>query len=300
MAESKIHWPLSLMTNLQVNRVDLVNEGADSEAFIKFFKSRGGIKMTIEELVAKMKPENQKVVADALAAAATNATEVAKSQQNALIAGANKALQCPDCVKLGHVCPTCKAAIQGSGVSKMKDDAVKEMVDSINSILAVATKVQKNKPTGNEDNEEEVLKSLDPAVRAIIEKSRMQAAAAEEAVKKMKEDTLNTEAVAKSAAIDSLGMKSEELVELYKSLKGETRDTVFATLAKANKAVKEGDLFKEVGSGKEDPTADAWSQLEAKANEIAKSAKITKEAAIAKAMKDNPDLYRAYVESMEQ
>lgn len=53
----------SLVLDLLVDRVDLVDEGANSEAFIKLYKRKERRDtMTFEEILAKMKPEHAEVV----------------------------------------------------------------------------------------------------------------------------------------------------------------------------------------------------------------------------------------------
>ena len=50
------------LVDIEYDRVDLVKEGANSQAFIKLVKSKGGQPMNFEEIVAKLKPEHAQVI----------------------------------------------------------------------------------------------------------------------------------------------------------------------------------------------------------------------------------------------
>jgi hypothetical protein len=70
-------WHLTYLENPDYSRVDLVKEGANSQAKIALFKSRGGTDMSVEEILKSLKPEHQKVLTDALAA---KEDEIAKAK----------------------------------------------------------------------------------------------------------------------------------------------------------------------------------------------------------------------------
>lgn len=56
-------WHQNWLVDMELNRVDLVKEGANSLAFIRLIKSKGGKSMpTFEEIVKALKPEHQTVV----------------------------------------------------------------------------------------------------------------------------------------------------------------------------------------------------------------------------------------------
>jgi len=59
-------WHKNWLVNIEYDRVDLVKEGANSPAFIKLIKSRGGSSMTLEEILKAMKPEHAAIVTKAL------------------------------------------------------------------------------------------------------------------------------------------------------------------------------------------------------------------------------------------
>ena len=71
----------NLLLDLEVDRVDLVNEGANSEAFIKLYKRKEREKdMTFEEILAKMKPEHKEVVEQELEKAKTEVPAEVKEE----------------------------------------------------------------------------------------------------------------------------------------------------------------------------------------------------------------------------
>ena len=60
----------NLIIDLEVDRVDLVDEGANSEAFIKMYKRKENIEpMDFEEILKAMKPEHAQVTRDEVAKA---------------------------------------------------------------------------------------------------------------------------------------------------------------------------------------------------------------------------------------
>ena len=52
----------NIIVGLVVDRVDFVDEGANSAAFIKMYKRREKDDMDLEEVLAKLKPEHAEVV----------------------------------------------------------------------------------------------------------------------------------------------------------------------------------------------------------------------------------------------
>lgn len=59
-------WHKTELIDPEYTRVDLVKEGANSQAHIKLFKSRGGIGMNPEEILAKLDPSHRTVLEKAL------------------------------------------------------------------------------------------------------------------------------------------------------------------------------------------------------------------------------------------
>ena len=89
--------------------------------------------------------------------------------------------------------------------------------------------------------------------------------------------------VAQEKLVGIIKGASEEVVELLKTINNAIENTVLDEVGK-NK-----------GNGAALNGQDAWSQLEAKAGEIAKRDNVTVEKAMGTAISENPELYREYL-----
>ena len=243
------------LDDLVVNRVDFVNEGANSEAFIEVFKRKEQTRsMEISEILSKMKPEHASVVQEQL-----DALEKAREDLDA----AN---------------------------TTISEQATK--LEEANDALAKANAELENlKAPTAEPDEDEVLKSMPEGIREEFLKMRAQKEAAEEQVRKAAEEKLEAEAVAKAASMKSLPVEQSKLVSILKNCDQAVVDVLSAAAAAIDKTVLD-----EVGkSGKGKSDADAWAQIEAAADKIAERDSITKQKAIGIAVKENPELYREYL-----
>lgn len=140
--------------------------------------------------------------------------------------------------------------------------------------------------------------------RAMIQKQDEQAtelAAAKEAVAKADDTLLSRQMVEKAARLNHVAA-TDDLAPLLKEaslkLDSESFEKLTTVLEAAQDRISKGDLFSEMGSrsfGNDVSKTDADSQLIAKAKELVeKGGDITFEAAYAKAMEQNPDLYAQY------
>ena len=121
---------------------------------------------------------------------------------------------------------------------------------------------------------------------------KAQKEAAEEELRKSKEAEIQSKAVAKAAQLKALPVETEKLVEVLKGCSPELLDM----LTTINAAI-EGTVLDEVGKSAGGSTgADAWSKIEAKAEEVAKRDNVTKQKAVSIAIKENPDLYKEYLQ----
>lgn len=245
-------WHLTKLKNIDYNRVDLVKEGANSQAFIKLFKSKGGNTMNLEEILKLMKPEHSEVIQKALKDL-EDALEVAKAAK--------------------------------------KDD----------------TKDENNDPTDSDDMETMMKSIKDPVMKKFMEEQIAKTKAAEAFVLKMKEEKDEQEAVAKAKELTGIGAEEAKLAEVYKKLKNTDEQLctdVFGIFKAAQALASQGGAFQEIGKGTEGKDqglteAAAWSQIEAKAEEIGKARNINKSAAITAAINENPDLYAQYLKSQQ-
>lgn len=245
----------------EYDRVDLVKEGANSEAHIKLFKSKdkeGEDDMKLEDCLKTLKKEH---------------AEAIQEEFNRIIKEKEKIEEELKQMKEN----------QGKGKGKGTDD--------------------------EEPTEEDILKSADPAIQAIVKQAKAQAALAEKAIAKMRDVEMQKEAIEKTKDLTNIGSDNKELVELYKSLNATDSklcEKVFEVLTKANNVAAGSDIFKEIGAAApagETPQGKqtAWNKIEARAAEIAKSASISKEMAISRVMDEQPELYEAYLkESLGQ
>ena len=244
----------NLLMDLVVDRVDLVDEGANSAAFIKLYKRKErDATMDFNEIIAKLKPEHAEVIQEEIAKAKAEVPEeIAKE-----LSDTKEKLETTE-----------------SELTKMKED------------------VNKAKEPAEEENFEEVIKSLDPAVQKVFKSLQTQKEAAEQIAKQLSEQKEEEEAIAKAKSLKALPVEEEKLVQVVKGIS----DDVYEILKSAAKVLEESDIFEEVGKGKGDAgSIDAWSRIEKKAREVAKRDGITIEKAIGVVINENPELYKEYL-----
>ena len=240
--------------DLVVDRVDLVDEGANTAAFIKLYKrkERDAI-MDFNEIIAKLKPEHAEVIQEEIAKAKAEVPEeIAKELSDTRE----------------------KLDITETELTKMKEE------------------VKKSKEPAQEENFEEVLKNLDPAVQKVFKSLQSQKEAAEQVAKQLNEQKEEEEAIKKAKTLKALPVEEDKLVQVVKGVS----DDVYEILKSAAKVLEESEIFEEVGKGKSGAgSTDAWSKIEKKADEIAKRDSITKEKAIGVVINENPELYKEYL-----
>lgn len=267
-----------LLEDLVVDRVDLVDEGANSAAFIELFKRKERKEsMDYKEVIAKMSPEQGKLVQaelDKLAGEVTKAKEdlatvtterdEAKKQldeTNGKLETANDDLA------------TAKSELDALKQDEGKDDAAKAAFD-----------------------EEETMKAIPKEARELFTKMKAQKNAAEEELRKAKDAEKHADAVAKAATLKSLPIEQAKLVELVKGATPEVLE-LLATVATAMDETVLGEVGKsKAGAGTASTSNEAWAQIEAKADEVAKKDSISKAKAISKVVNENPDLYKQYLQ----
>ena len=268
----------NLVVDLDVNRVDLVDEGACSAAFIELYK-RKEKHMDVKEILSKMKPEHAAVIEDAIGKAKTEAT-TAMSEKETAQAELTKAKE------------DLAAALKENEILKAKQ---KECGENSKKECGENSKKEcgENSKKGESSfDEEETMKSMPEPVRQMFAKMKAQKEAAEEELRKSKEAEIQSKAVAKAAQLKALPVETEKLVEVLKGCSPELLDM----LTTINAAI-EGTVLDEVGkSAGGSAGADAWSKIEAKAEEVAKRANVTKQKAVSIAIKENPDLYKEYLQ----
>jgi hypothetical protein len=243
----------NVLKDLVIDRVDLVDEGANSEAYIKLYKRKEPKNMNFDEILKSLDPEAVKVV---------NA-EMDKA----------------------------KAEVPADVVAKL-ETAEADLKKAKDEKDVVAAELAKAKESTKEDSTpEDVMKSLDPAVQEIFKSMKAQKEAAEAIAKQLSDQKIEDEAIAKARELKALPTDEKALVSIVKSATPE----VFELLKSVNKLIDESEILKQKGSEGSDSNTDAWSKIEKAADELVVSEKITKEKAIDKVIKAQPDLYREYL-----
>lgn len=254
-----------LLKGLTVTKISLVEEGADDEAHIKLFKHK--------------KPQGGTTV--------MNLEEILKAMK-----------------------PEHKAVVE-EAIAKAKNEIPEEEKKKLEAAEAEVAKAKKELEDTKSElakakpelDEEEVLKSLDPGARALIEKARAQAAAAEVAVAKMRDEAIEAEVIAKARTFQGLGTEEAEMKDVLKGLKSKDEalyTSVCDVLKTAQNLVATGDIFKEAGSSRESfsgSSDDAWAKIEKAAEEVAKAKNISLSSATTEVIKAKPELYNEYIEA---
>ena len=280
----------TLLENLVIDRVDLCDEGANSEAFIELFKRKERSGMDVQEILSKMKPEHSKIIQAALDASAASLKEAKDS-----VASITKA-----CDEANTALETTKKELEetkkeledlkasGDG----KDDEHPADCDCPECQAKRAEKDRKSSGNASFDSTE-TFKSLPVEAREYLTTLKTQKEAAEAELRKSREEKVEAEAIAKAQSLKAIPVDQDKLVGILKTATPE----LIELLEVINGAI-EGTVLGEVGKSSSGgaSNADAWSKIEAKAEELAKSSNISKAKAVSEVIRDNPDLYREYLE----
>lgn len=157
--------------------------------------------------------------------------------------------------------------------------------------------------------DEDILKNLPESVRKVVEDARKEAAEArkqaedaQSVAKAEREARVMAEFTKRAEALTHLPAKPEDFAKVLKSLH-EAAPEAFAAVEKvlqgANEALKQSDLFREVGKGGSGTGGSAMAEIEAVAAELQKAdPQLTREQAIEKVMNQRPDLVKKYREEV--
>ena len=175
-----------------------------------------------------------------------------------------------------------------------------EVIDALKAAevdAAVVTEVESAIAKAAEDAK---LAKADPETRAAIKKAEERAEAAEKIAKEERDARLDKEYIAKAEKLDHLTIKAEDFGPVLKSaaekLTKEEYEALESVLKASNEQIEKGALFAEAGAAGSVAAADAFGELQQKAQEIKKAEpKLSDAEALDKAMKDNPDLEAAYL-----
>lgn len=289
------------LTNLKITKVSLVDEGACSAAHITLFKHKkgGSEKMTFEEMMNSLTEEQQAIIKakfdaqnEELEKAKEECSEKEQELEEAKKAFSEKEEELEK-VKQEKKDLETKASKTEEEEEEEEDDE-DTLANEVNSEDGV-TKAKK------ELTEEEILKNVDPAVREIIQKAKSEAEIHKQAVLKMKEENEIAEVTEIAKSLSGVGTEETQMVSMLrkaKSLDGELYTEVLKALQVANNIIADSELLKEKGQAGDKAGVDAWAQVDAKAEEIAKTRGVSKAKATNIVIDEFPQLYQAYLDSL--
>lgn len=283
------------LTNLKITKVSLVDEGACSAAHITLFKQKkGGSEMTFEEMMESLSEEQQAII-KAKFDAQNEELEKAKeecSEKEQELEEAKKAFSEKE-EELEKVKQE-KKDLETKASETEEEEEYDDLAIEADSEDGV-TKAKK------ELTEEEILKNVDPAVREMIQKAKSEAEVHKQAVLKMKEEKEIAEVTEIAKSLSGVGTEETQMVSMLrkaKSLDVELYAEVLKALQVANNIIADSELLKEKGQSFAGNDVDAWSKVDAKADEIAKTRGVSKAKATNIVIDEFPELYQAYLDSL--
>ena len=287
------------LTNLKITKVSLVDEGACSAAHITLFKQKkGGSEMTFEEMMESLSEEQQAIIKakfdaqnEELEKAKEECSEKEQELEEAKKAFSEKEEELEKVKQEKKDLETKASETEEEEEAEAEDDDLAIEADSEDGV----TKAKK------ELTEEEILKNVDPAVREIIQKAKSEAEVHKQAVLKMKEEKEIAEVTEIAKSLSGVGTEETQMVSMLrkaKSLDVELYAEVLKALQVANNIIADSELLKEKGQSFAGNDVDAWSKVDAKADEIAKTRGVSKAKATNIVIDEFPELYQAYLDSL--
>ena len=267
---------LNIVVELNVDRVDLVGEGANTAAFIKLAKGKVENKMNLEQILTAIAPEHSAVIKSHIDTLESNITKSATDLTTANATVATK---------------TAELATAEAALAKAKADLEKVEAD-----LVIAKKAPAKAPTSDDDLDA-VIKGLPENMQGvlsgIIAKQKAAEAIAADLIAKQKD----AEALVLVSKMKSIPVEESVLTAVVKSADKDTLDV----LMKSAEAIEKGML---TPVGKSTPNTSfaggtAWAAITKAAKVITDAdSTISNDSAIAKAITANPDLYNAYLKEV--
>ena len=287
------------LTNLKITKVSLVDEGACSAAHITLFKQKkGGSEMTFEEMMESLSEEQQAIIKakfdaqnEELEKAKEECSEKEQELEEAKKAFSEKEEELEKVKQEKKDLETKASETEEEEEAEAEDDDLAIEADSEDGV----TKAKK------ELTEEEILKNVDPAVREMIQKAKSEAEVHKQAVLKMKEEKEIAEVTEIAKSLSGVGTEETKMVSMLrkaKSLDVELYAEVLKALQVANNIIADSELLKEKGQSFAGNDVDAWSKVDAKADEIAKTRGVSKAKATNIVIDEFPELYQAYLDSL--
>ena len=185
-----------------------------------------------------------------------------------------------------------------------KDEEVESMLNYIEALESANESLMAKLDEAGEESVEEydhILKGADPEIVELFKAAEERAAVAEEIAKAERENRLQREFIEKAATYDSLPVETATfgivLKDASENMDADTYDALTTVLAAANEAISQGGLMSEIGVTKSFDAGSGMGRIEQVASVLqAENTDLTREAAIAKAVTDDPSLYDIYNE----
>lgn len=149
-----------------------------------------------------------------------------------------------------------------------------------------------------DEDEEEIMKSLPQPVREMLEKAQGEAAVAREELRKERQERRNEEYVAKAAEWNHLTIDAKEFgpaLARLSDIDANLSQMVEKAMSGANAQAESASIFDEIGRPVRSDDNSAYARVETMAKAAVASGEFTTlEQAIAGVVVKNPDLYAAY------
>lgn len=260
------------LKRLKIDRVDLVPEGANSAAFVTLYKGKEMKSMDASEILEKLKPEHAEVLKSAFAE-----LEKQKKQAEEEAAAAKKeAADAKDEAK-----KACGEKTEKKGEQPVNGDP--------------SDAVKAKEGTTSFDDTEALTKGLDPQVTAYIEQIKKQKEAAEEAAREAIAKERHMSAVSKAAELKALPIAADELVSFIEKASDETVDMLSA-IAKGIESTVLSEVGKSTDKTFSASSSDAWARIEKAAEKLAAERSVSVAKATGMVIKEQPELYKDYLE----
>lgn len=192
------------------------------------------------------------------------------------------------------------------GKKMKKDDATElpaevfEYIEALEAANAELTDQIEKMAQEEASAQEDILKSADPQIVAIVKAAEERAAAAEQIAKSERDFRLQREFVSKAAGMPHVAGDAEAFGTVLKTVAeavdANTFDALMSALTSANESIDSGNLFAELGKSSSFDNDGPSSEInKAAARLIEENPSLTREMAVAKAVEANPSLYTEYL-----
>lgn len=169
------------------------------------------------------------------------------------------------------------------------EDKVLDLEDRLSAVQAENEALAKRQ----EPQEEDILKSADPAIRELVEKAHAEAEEAKALAKAERQARIHREYIDKAEKLGGLTIEKDELADLLIAVNeqdSELGSKLERVLAAANEAAEVGKLYAEVGSNEITPNS-AEESIHKAALAKSESEGISYERAYDEVLATNPELY---------